>query len=252
MRLQTYLKQFDSIAWYPSCGRDAMAMITLSFRNLYSIGIKKEDIPDCFLYTDYGSYTGFEPSKRFPLDLFESEGEAIFSEREDLKATAYNVKELPKLKIGFDQSLVDFPADSYYGRVFIADILLEHKDYGIMVTKLVYVFAENTGFAFDFLLKNRIKVKYAIHSCYGHGYGGGRSNGAYMTHILKDLGATYFVSDITEHYDPDIAERYLSQEQKETFPILEEVINLTYLTRWMGYDDTKLFRITGFTQDTFR
>ena len=189
MRLTTYLKQFKNIAWYPSAYKDSLAMACLSLNSLRRFGVKKEEVPDCFIYTDYDSFSRYADNYRFFMDLEEDEDGATFNyDNAEQKVTLHNIKELEKIKVSFDSSLVTGEYDRYYGHVFVADAVVDHPTLGRMVTKLVYVIAENTAFAFDFLLKNKINIKYAIHSRYGHGFGGGISCGAYMFHILKDLG----------------------------------------------------------------
>lgn len=248
MTLYSYLKQFKNIAWYPSAGKDTLSMICLSFDSLRQCGVSKEDAPDCFIFTDYSTYS--EPNERFALDLPRYENQAEFNYMNPrCKATVFNVKELDKLRIPFHQDMVTGEMDyQYYGRVFVGDILVEHPEYGKTVTKLVYVVAENTAFAFDFLLKKNIKVKYAIHSRYGHGFGGGWSTGAFMFQILKDLGVKYFASDMDWHYDGDAADRFLSVEQKNQIPVLRKICNFAAIYNWYGYNATILYEVIDFVQ----
>ena len=164
----------------------------------------------------------------------------------EFKATAFNIRELDRIKLSFDQSLVAFERDNYYGRVFIGDVLIEHPKIGKTIAKLVYVIAENTAFAFDFLIKKNIKVKYVIHSRYGHGFGGGISNGAFMCNIFKELETKYFASDINEYYGYDVADEYLTGIQKSTLPVLKQIDNFNYKFGWCGYDDTILYEVMGY------
>ena len=248
MTLKTYLKQFKNIAWYPSACKDILSMVCLSFKSLIEFGVPKSDIPDCFIFTDYDTQSRYSNNYKFFLDLDDYKNEVEFGyNHTDYHATAYNVKELDKLRLSFDPALVTGDIDGYYGHVFVMDILVEHPRVGKFVTKLIYVVAENTAFAFDFLLKNHIKVKYAIHSRYGHGFGGGWSTRAYMFHILKDLGVEYFASDMDEQYNSDIADKYLSEEQKSLFPVLKEVWNFADIYNWHGYGPTVLYKVDGYT-----
>ena len=52
MQLANYLKQFKNIAWYPSAFKDSLSMVCLSHKNLKEYGIKKDETPDCFIFTD--------------------------------------------------------------------------------------------------------------------------------------------------------------------------------------------------------
>ena len=249
MKLKTYLKQFNNIAWYPSACKDALSMVCLSFESLLQLGIPKNEMPDCFIFTDYDSQTRYSNDRKFFLDLDEFDNSVKFGyPNSNYQAIAYNVKELDKINISFDQALVTGERDDeYYGRVFVMDVVIEHPQVERFVTKLIYVVAENTAFAFDFLLKNQIKVTYAIHSRYGHGFGGGWSTGAYMFHILKDLGVRYFVSDMDEQYNADVADKYLSEQQKALVPILREISNFADRYNWYGYNPTILYKVEGYT-----
>ena len=103
-------------------------------------------------------------------------------------------------------------------------------------------------FAFDFLIRNNIKVKYVIHSRYGHGFGGGVSNGAFLCNILKELGTKYYVSDINDHYRHDVADRYLSNEQLNRIVVLKRITDFAFKYFWKGYDDTILYEVIGYKE----
>ena len=248
MYLQTYLKQFKNIVWYPSAGKDSLAMACLSFAGLKECGISKEEVPDCFIYTDYATYARFADDGRFFLDLDEWRNKTSFCYDASLhEATAFNVRELERIRLGFDQKLVCFERDDYYGRVFIADVHIKHPVLGESVAKLVYVVAENTAFAFDFLLKKGIRTKYVIHSRYGFGFGGGQSHGAFLCHVLKELGTQYFASDMGdgggyERRDP--ADEYLTIAQLNTVPVLRAMRNFGKAYSWVGIEDTVLYKVT--------
>lgn len=248
MNLYSYLKQFKSIAWYPSAGIDALSMVCLSHQSLLEHEISKRDVPDCFIFTDYLPHYDRADNHKFILDLDENEDHAnFFHNNNGFSATAFNVRELDKLSLSFDPELVMFDHDNYYGRVFTADVLVEHPDIGKTVVKLVYVIAENTAFAFEFLIRKNIKVKYVIHSCYGHSFGGGNSNGGFICNILKELGTKYFASDIDNNYGYDIADKYITGIQRSTLPILRNIVNFNNKYGWFGYDDTILYEIKGYS-----
>lgn len=251
MRLSYYLKQFNNIAWYPSAYKDSLSMVCLSYKSLRKYGISKDEAPDCFIFTDYETYLDQTENHKFFLELDKYEDEACFNYQDSgFSATAFNIKELERIDIEFDRDMVGYDSDEYYGRVFVADVLIEHPKIERTIVKLVYVITENTSFAFNYLIPHKIKVKYAIHSGYGHGFGGGLSNGGFMCNILKDLKTKYFASDIdNEHYNIDVADRYLSKEQRITIPILNEIVNFKYEYMWRGYEDTILYEVKGFEQE---
>ena len=69
-----------------------------------------------------------------------------------------------------------------------------------------------------------------------------------MFQALKDLGVKYFASDMDSHYGEDVADRFLSEEQKNQIPVLKEMCNFTNRYNWYGYDATILYEVTGFEQ----
>ena len=248
MTLSSYLKQFKNIAWYPSALKDSLSMVCLSQKSLLDYDIPKSEAPDVYIFTDYETYKDQEPNNRFFLDLKEDELETNFYYTDDeFKATAFNIKELEQLHLPFDKNMVAFERDEYYGRAFIADILIEHQKIGKTIAKLVYVIIENTSFAFNFLLKRNIKIRYMIHSRYGHGFGGGISNGGFMCNIMKDLGTRYIACDFNKYYNHDVADIYLTGIQRNTIPILRKIDNFAHKYKWAGYDDTILYEVIGFT-----
>ena len=249
MQLANYLKQFKNIAWYPSAHKDSLSMISLSYKSLRRFGFSKDEVPDCFIFTDYATYAQYDNNHQFILDLPDYEVEAVFNyDNSEHSATAFNIKELDRLKLSFNQDLVAFESDNYYGHVYIADVLIEHPELGKAVTKLVYVVAENTAFAFEFLLKKGINIKYIIHSRYGNGFGGGLSNGAFMFNIAKDLGVKYIASDIIDHYGIDEADNYLTGFQKSTLPVIRKICNFGVEYQWRGYEDTILYEVTSYKE----
>lgn len=244
MKLVNYLKQFKNIAWYPSANKDTLSLVCLSYKSLYECGVDKASVPDCFIFTDYETYADQASNRKFFLDLDEDIDEANFAyQDQEYKATAFNIRELDKLNVSFDPHLVAFDHDYYYGRVFIMDVLVEHPIIGKSIAKVIYVISENTAFAFDFLIKNHIEVKYVIHSRYGQGFGGGISNGGFLANILKDLNTKYFVSDMDYGYDYDVADEYLTGFQRHTLPILRKIVNFNYRYKWCGHSDTVLYEI---------
>lgn len=247
MNLYNYLKQFKNICWYPSALKDSLSMVCLSYKSLRDYGIPRHEAPDCFIFTDYETYADQADNNRFFLDVSEYEDEVPCNYSGfDFSVTAFNIKELDRIKLPFDHNLVAFERDNYYGRVFVADVLIKHPNIGEIITKLVYVVAENTAFAFDFLIKKNIKVKYVVHSRYGYGFGGGISNGAFMCNIFKELGTKYFASDLNEHYGYDVADEYLIGIQKSMLPVLKQIDNFKYKFGWCGYDDTILYEVMGY------
>ena len=236
MTLNNYLKQFKNVCWYPSAERDVSPIVCLSKESLKLYDIPEDKIPNCFIFTDYETF--IDPDMVLSIKKFE-----MMFENTKYPATVSNVQELKRLDIGFDSEMVAFDKSQDYGRVFTADITVFHQKYGKISAKLVYIIAENASFAFDFLLKKKIKVKYLVHANYGYGFGGGISNGRFLMHILKELHTEYFASDIDKYVDDDIAYKYLNEKQLNTHPELIEVDNLYERFRWYGYAPVILYQV---------
>ena len=243
MRLNNYLKQFNNICWYPSAYKDTIALVALSYKSLGRYGISRNDAPDCFIFTDYDGHN----SNVMPfIEDINQNVESYGYDDEEFKVALFNGQELPRIHVGFDIEMVDFNKDDNYQRVFVYDALIEHKDLGRWITKFIYVIVENTKFAFEFLLENEINVKYVIHSRYGHGFGGGRSNGAFLCQILKDLGTKYFISDMDNSYPNDVADIYLNKEQADLLPVLKKIDSFYYRYSWKGHESTILYEVVGY------
>lgn len=202
-------------------------------------GWKEDRFPDCFLLTDYSA---FERDS----DMFTSllSGETVLYEDNKTKVTAVNGTELQKLEIPFFKSLVDFPADENYGRVFTADIRIESDVLGQLKTKMIYAIAENTAFAFEYLLKNGIKMSYVVHVRYGHMLGGGRSNGMFIKRILNDLAARYFISDMNYEstFDTEAFDVYKEELIKRTDAGLDGLFFIPS-EKWSDSGDVHCYRV---------
>lgn len=190
MHLQEYLKRFSSICWYPSAGFDFREMLYLSKEYATLTNWDEKYFPECFVLTDYLVMT---QSGMITSIL---QGGTFLFQDENTEIVAINGKELERIRIPFYRNLVAFDKDENYGRVIVSDIIIKSSILGELNTKLIYVIAENTSFAFDFLIKNKISIDYVVHVRYGHMLGGGRSNGMFIKNILGQLGTRYFLSDM--------------------------------------------------------
>lgn len=248
--LAQILKTYDNILWYPSAGTDFSIADVFSPEKLRTLCIDKEDCPDCFLLTDYVPKPLFEST--FRNDPHKNDT-YVYYNNNGCVVTAFNEKRLPDIRIGFDPEMITEASDVkqpyQYGFVFIADILIEYDNGRKYISKLIYAVAENTRFLYDYLLKNKISIKYLVRSCYGYGFGGGRSSGLILRHLLKDLGVKYFADDEnTGGNNADVADRYLTDEQREAVPVLGKITNLTFDFGFQGYGNVALYKVNGFAQ----
>lgn len=220
MTLKQYLKQLNSICWYPSVGYDLRETLYLSKQYANYKGWCIDTHPDCFIITDYAPYYNTEwifGALNGPKELFNDGLTSI---------TAKSAKELQKLYIPFHQSLVVCHPNSDYGRTICLDIDINSNVLGNFSSKLVFVIIENTAFGIDFLLKNGIKVDYIVHVRYGEGPGGGgRSNGMFTKRLLSSLQTKYYISERNDPAESDIEAFEIYGETLSTLsePSLEPV-----------------------------
>ena len=243
--LSALLKPYDNILWYPSAGEDFSVLDVFSGEKLGSLLQNAEKCPECFILTDYDiSYR----NENYVIKGYEHKGcdSEIIYRSEDCTVTAFNHSRIRDINIGYDPEMVTFYQDGEqpecYGSVYAMDILIEYKNGSRYISKLVYVVAENTRFAYDFILKNRIKVKYLVRSCYGYGFGGGSSTGMVLYNMLNDLGVEFYADDLNTGSD-DVADKYLTLEQRSEFPDLNKIANLSDTFGFKGYEDVILYRV---------
>lgn len=242
--LAQMLKTYDNILWYPSAGTDFSVADVFSPEKLRTLCIDKEDFPDCFLLTDY------DPQPRFESMFCDAPYENdtyVYYNKNGCVVTAFNEKRLPNIRIGFDPEMITGASDVrqpyQYGFVFTADILIEYENGHKYISKLIYAATENTRFLYDYLLKNKINIKYLVRSCYGYGFGGGRSDGTFLRHVLKDLNVGYFADDKNNGGSHDVAEKYLTEKQREYEPELDYIVNLTEKSGFEGYGEVTLYEV---------
>ena len=243
--LLSLLKSCDSVLWYASAGSDFSVFDVFSPEKLGSLLQNGEKCPDCFLLTDYDlSYR----SDNYVIKGREHKGcdSEIIYRLDDCTVTAFNHQKIRSINIGYDPDMVVFYQDGElpesYGSVYAMDILIEYENGNRYISKLVYAVAENTCFIYDFLLKHKAKVTYLVRATYGYGFGGGRSTGTILYNLLDDLGVEYFANDLNTGSD-DVAEKYLTCEQRSSFPDLSKVANLNEKFGFGGYEDVILYHV---------
>ena len=251
--LAQILKTYDNILWYPSAGADIGVADAFSVNKLCRF-IDECECPDCILMTDYRLEPFADQTGYFYSDPPCGNDVRAVYKTDDCVISAFRLRKINGIETGFDQNMVSFSLDEKrlgeYGDVYTADLLIEYKNGRRQITKLIYAVAENTRFLYDYLLKNKIKITFLVRSCYGYGFGGGRSTGTFLRHLLRDLGVKYFADDENIGGGCDVAEKYLTEEQRAYEPELEHVANLSRETDPddclfdTGLDD--IFRKTGF------
>ena len=248
--LSSLLKTFGSVLWYAASGDDFSVLDVFSKEKLGRF-LNGSSCPDCFLLTDYD--VSFRESM-FIIKGTEYGGcdQKIIYSSDDCTVTAFNPCRIRSVNVGYDPDMVlgfsDGRLPRRYGCVYAADILIEYGNGNKYVSKLIYAVVENTRFIYDYLLKHRIKIKYLVRANYGYGFGGGLSTGMILINLIKDLGVEYFANDLNIASD-DVADRYLTDSQRSSMPVLSQIANLTGIYGFAGYGDVMLYHVDGYEEN---
>lgn len=246
--LDAFIKKLEphdlGICWYPSAGTDLRDLLFLSAayqeHDPARIGgnVWIEPVPALFLHTDYW------PSNDDWFTAAPHAGTVLF-EDEQTTVTISEIEQLPDLDLPLSPEIVAFPAGSALtGKVYFMEV--EAVATGRTVkTHLLYAFVENLSFFRDVMLPCAAQVSHVIHNRFGAGFGGGRSNGQWLTYVLDTLRCDIFITD-GRHEDAaegdhaalnSLRERNLFELRCSTFFPGERIRSIPG-HRWSGYGDT--------------
>lgn len=93
------------------------------------------------------------------------------------------------------------------------------KQLGEWDADVVYVLVENTTFAFDFFVKEKISVDYIIRVRFGDAFGGSRMDGSWLLKLLKPLHTKYFLSTYVGPRDFEYVPQQLVEGMKRYIDI---------------------------------
>lgn len=109
----------------------------------------------------------------------------------------------------------DYYGRAFYFRAHVASLQREGSPEPRIYTydrDVLYILADNTAFARDFLLRNRISAEYVIQIRYGEGFGGSCVKGNWLRELLPALQCKYFMAN------PRYAGEAWSEELQGFFP----------------------------------
>jgi hypothetical protein len=246
--LDTFIKQVATrdpqICWYPSAGNDLRDLFFLSAayqeHDPARIGgnVWNEPVPDLFLHTDYW------PSEEAWFTAAPHAGTVLF-EDEQTTVTILAIEQLPNLNLPLSPEIVVFPHGSALtGKVYFMEVEAVATGRTIK-THLLYAFVENLAFFRDVMLPCAAHVSHVIHNRFGGGFGGGRANGQWLTHVLDALQCDIFITD-GRHEDAVEGDHAALSSLREidsfelrcsTFFPGERIRSIPG-HRWSGYGDT--------------
>lgn len=166
----------------------------------YDYDIKKEELPNLFIHTDYD---------KEGVTLKEG---TVF----DDGRTRVNIKKLCKLKIKKNVD-IRYHVDEEYANpefaykepvIYLLDVELESNVLGKMSKPLIYFMFENINFLMEVLLKNRINVYYLVRVKDGCGsLGGANVSMTVIFPFLSILNTKYLITDYHTYFNADEWER---------------------------------------------
>lgn len=228
-KLADIIARHNSVCWYPSAGGDLRALLYLSkqfFDKVERLNGFHGTLPDLFILTDYapgGFYNygySYQPEIKSMQKMRDGTlkvGNRLF----DDGTTSMTVTSMSKFVIeGIepDRDAITDELDPVYGRCCYMRLQIrstsfkESRKLGTYCCDVVYVFAENTSFAKNFLLKNGIGIDWLVKIRYGGGFGGSNgTSGAWIYCLADRLGLKYAVTDVEKNLnivDNEILEKY--------------------------------------------
>lgn len=198
-----------SVCWYPSAGSDFRLLGYLTKYNLEGFDEDKRPspLPDLFILTDYSAekYVNYADQllcpRRSDFDKLAKgtirPGDVLFEQYRTLLRVK-SVKAIKPLGIGCTEELINRQTSELYGQGFLMRVEVNCNMDGERVRyqcDTVYLFAENTSFAADFLFKNKVRIDWIVKIRYGGGFGGSQdTDGLWLAELAGALGTKYFIS----------------------------------------------------------
>ncbi len=188
------------IAWYPSCGEDFEVLKYLN-RNFSSLNPSQEiepEHPDLFLFTDVCM------TRRFDV-LNEN---VLFSKTNiEIKTIEHEI--LPELNLSYQEGMLHMSPSIDFNKVVYLKVRMIDADCGIMDFHVLYVYAENFDFYRKVLKPCKAKFSHVIKVRYGISGNNIQSQGAWILHLLNDLGCELFITDgLTEGRNSDTEDSF--------------------------------------------
>lgn len=222
--VQQIIKSHNRICWYPSAGADFRELLFLSeqYCAWKDVPIAANELPDLFILTDcnpsdteYCLTTGDTYINDINGPNYYKMGN-LFScyKRRTMMTVKDKVKLVEKLDIEFNHKLYRFDISHNYGNAFYFTVHIVSKQLGEWDADVLYILAENTSFAFDYLIKNNVTIDYIIKVRYGDAFGESTVQGDWLLKLIKPLNTKYYLRN---KFSPERA-RDAIDELKNKYP----------------------------------
>ena len=260
--IETMIKNYKRICWYPSAGADFRELLFLSeqYCKWKDVPVPSTELPDLFILTDCNPQDYF--STRLPVGttcikhLNEpdcSQMDYVFDsfDRRTMIALRNKVECIAKIDIPFDSRLFNFKPSNNYGNAYLIQAKIYSKPLGVWNADILYILTENTNFALHYLIKHHICIDYLVRVRYGDAFGGSMLSGEWLLKLLRPLNVKYFLSKLvtkdTFNYIPELLlnDNYLDYKDilTDTNTIkLKEIHHINAIT-WSNQGDIYWYRV---------
>ena len=217
--IETMIKSYKRICWYPSAGADFRELLFLSeqYCKWKNIPITSEELPDLFILTDCNPKDTFSPKNIAGLTCIEKLNGQEYSQmnylfdsldRRTLITLRNKVECIGTINVPFDSRLFAFKPSNNYGNVYFIQAKIYSKKLGVWNADILYILTENTNFALHYLIKHHICIDYLVRVRYGDAFGGSMLSGEWLLKLLRPLNVTHFLSKLvtedTFNYIPEL------------------------------------------------
>lgn len=255
------IKKHKCVCWYPSAGSDLRPLLYLSepfYKKHEELANEATTFPDLFILTDYYmkdymdySFTVFPYICSFDKlhNRTLNNGDIIFQDNRTT-LTVNNIKEIVVNNVAAKMDLISQRISPVYGQGYYMTIKIDShgtptKKLGTWETDVIYLYSENTAFAKEILIRNKIDIDYIVRVRYGGAFGGSRKTfGSWLFQLAEQLNVKYYVSSINDliYKNGDvIALKYL-QQNTDFVPVKPSLIKL-YEREWYKREPVAWYRV---------
>jgi len=207
LKVKSIIQNHKKICWYPSAGADFRTLLFLSkqYCAKKNVNIDTNELPDLFVFTDckpqdisFSSKNGYTEINKLNCSIA-NEIKFLYASYDCQTIIRVNkICNCDDLNIPSNDNLFYLTKSENYGKVFYMQVHISSQSLGEWDTDILYILIENTGFAFDFLIKNRVFVDYIVRVRYGDSFGGSALQGEWLLKLIKPLKVKYFLSNKVE------------------------------------------------------
>lgn len=203
--VEKIIHDHNRICWYPSAGGDFRELLFLSeqYNNWKNVPIDNGEQPDLFVLTDCrpdNTNFGYDSGK---IDIERINGDKYWQIERLFMAYDWGTKITVNGKVRLVEHLgLDTDPDLYNGEMsdnqgnaFYMSVHIKSNKLGEWDADVLYILAENTTFAFNYLLKNNIQIDYIVNVRYGENFGESALAGDWLIRMLEPLNVKYYLAN---------------------------------------------------------